>query len=68
MGTGSVDRTIHDLNNALTRILTAAELIEYEVHDEQAATDARDIRQAAVASRDLVRALTDQIDTIQACR
>ena len=51
-------RTIHDLNNTLTCILTAAELIASAVPaDGQVARDAMDIRDAAVRGRDLVAGL-----------
>ncbi|MFW6313791.1 MAG: hypothetical protein ACOC2N_07895 [Spirochaetota bacterium] len=57
-----VRRTIHDLNNALTRILTTAELIVEQADDEtQIARDARDIRSAALEGRDLVTALATRV-------
>ena len=60
-----VRATIHDLSNALTRILTTAELIAGEVaHSEQAAQDARDVQAAAIESRDLVDRLRQQIEDL----
>lgn len=53
---------IHDLNNALTQILTAAELIESEVSNgTQAARDARTIREAALSGRDIVAEISDRL-------
>ena len=49
---------IHDLNNAFARILSAAELIgQEEGASEQTVSDARDIRAAALAGRELVERL-----------
>jgi len=57
-----VRRTIHDLNNALTRILTTAELIVDQAEvDTQIAQDARDICSAALTGRDLVTALATRV-------
>jgi len=57
-----VRRTIHDLNNALTRILTTAELIVEQSDDaKQIVQDARDIRSAALNGRDLVTALATMV-------
>ena len=57
-----VRRTIHDLNNALTRILTTAELIAEDADDaKQIAQDALDIRSAALSGRDLVTALATMV-------
>ena len=50
-------KTIHDLNNALTRIIASAELIASQTADEQAVRDARDICDAALTGRDLVAGL-----------
>lgn len=52
-----VRATIHELNNALTRILTSAELIASDARGTQAAADADTIRTAALDGRDLVAKL-----------
>ncbi len=57
-----VRRTIHDLNNALTRILTTAELIvDQSDGEKQIAQDARDICSAALNGRDLVTELATMV-------
>jgi hypothetical protein len=49
---------VHDLNNAIARILTTAELVESESEPGgQVARDANAIRDAALESRDLVSEL-----------
>ncbi|MFP4113055.1 MAG: hypothetical protein ACOC2Y_01975 [Spirochaetota bacterium] len=53
---------VHDLNNVMTRILTAAELLEGTLPaDTEAATDARNIRSAALSGRDLITSISKQI-------
>jgi len=55
-------QTLHELNNALTRILTTAELIASDAPaDGQTARDARDIRTAALDARRLVQLLSSQV-------
>lgn len=49
--------TIHELNNALTRILTSAELIASDPHGKQTEADADTIRAAALDGRELVAKL-----------
>jgi hypothetical protein len=58
----AIRQTMHDLNNALAKILTAAELIASEVPGEsQAASDARDIQTAALDGRSLVQRLQSEL-------
>jgi signal transduction histidine kinase len=54
--------TIHDLNNALTRIVALAELIASQTSDEQAGRDARDICDAALSARELVADLAQDAE------
>ncbi len=53
--------TIHELNNALTRILTSAELIASDPDGTHTAADAHTIRAAALDGRDLVAKLQRNI-------
>ncbi len=69
---GAIRQIIHELNNALARILTTAELIATDPGGEQTAVDAESIRAAALDGRELVArlhryALEDEDDEHRPC-
>ncbi len=58
----SLRKTIHDLNNVLTRIVASAELIAFQASDDQVVQDARAICDAALAGRELVADLGSNVE------
>lgn len=60
--TAAVRQTIHDLNNTLTVILTAADLISNDAPESgQIRSDAQSIRTSAIRARDLVEELRGKL-------
>ncbi|MFW5684743.1 MAG: hypothetical protein ACOC1I_07815 [Spirochaetota bacterium] len=64
-GNGLDDRSralMHELSNALTRILSSSEFIEEAARDDpQTLRDARTVRTAALESRELLQHLRDHL-------